>query len=108
MRDGLYRVQFQTQRGMGTGVVYTQGGKMWGGDAALYYVGSYTQTGDKLTANVMTDRHSQVAGIASVFGIDKVTITLEGTVKGDTVTCNGKAAQAPGVTFQATLSRISD
>jgi hypothetical protein len=108
MRDGLYKVQFQTPRGMGTGVVYAQAGKMWGGDAALYYVGTYTQSGENLSAHVETNRHSQVPGVVPVFGIDKVTIKLEGSVKGDTVTCQGTAAQAPSVTFQAVLNRISD
>lgn len=108
MRDGLYKVHFKTPMGEGGGVVYTAGGKLWGGDAGLYYVGSYTEAGDKLTASVNTNRHTQWPGLASVFGVDRVTIALNGTVSGDTVTCTGTAAQAPGVQFGCVLTRISD
>jgi len=107
MRDGLYRVHFETPSGKGAGVVYIQGGKLWGGDSGLYYVGNYIETGTQLTATVKTNRHSQFPGVISVFGRDQVTIKLVGTVKGDTVTCTGTAAEAPGVTFKAVLSRIS-
>lgn len=108
MRDGLYKVKFQTPMGEGAGVVYTTGGKLWGGDGGLFYVGSYTETGNKLTATVNTNRHTQWPGLVSVFGVDSVTIRLDGTVNGDTVTCKGTAAQAPGVQFGCVLTRISD
>jgi hypothetical protein len=32
---------------------------------------------------------------ASVFGLDKVTLTLDGTVHGDVVSCKGQAAEVP-------------
>lgn len=108
MRDGLYKVLFQTPLGAGAGVVHLQAGKIRGGDAALYYVGSYQSDGEKFSADVVTDRHTQMPGIVSVFGKDKVHIRLTGKVSGDTVTVQGSAAEAPGVGFQATLARISD
>ena len=70
--------------------------------------GPYKITGDKLTATVTTNRHTHYSGIPSIFGIDKVTIRLDGTVRGDTADCVGKADQAPGVAFHANLTRISD
>lgn len=108
MRDGLYKVQFQTPLGWGAGVVFAQGGKLWGGDAGLFYVGTYSQDGDKVTASVKTNRHTQNPGITSVFGRDQVTISLSGTSNGDAAKFNGKAPEAPNVAFTAELTRISD
>src|SRR3569832_762146 len=73
MRDGLYRADFRTRRGSGSGVVHAQDGKMWGGDAQMYYVGSYSMNGRRITAQVTATRHTQRAIDASVFGLDKVT-----------------------------------
>jgi hypothetical protein len=108
MRDGLYRADFRTQRGSGSGVVHAQDGKMWGGDAQMYYVGSYTMIGRRITARVTASRHTQRAIDASVFGLDKVTLMLDGTVHGDAVSCTGKAAEVPDADFGAELTRVSD
>jgi hypothetical protein len=108
MRDGLYRADFRTQRGSGSGVVHAQGGKMWGGDAGMYYIGTYSMMGSRLTAHVTANRHTNLAMDASVFGLEKVTLTLDGTVHGDVVSCSGRAAEAPGADFGAELVRISD
>jgi len=108
MRDGLYKVEFQTKLGMGAGVVHMLGGKIWGGDSALYYIGTYRLEGNRFTASVSTNRHASDPSIRSVFGVDRVTISLEGVTDGDTGVMTGKAAEAPGVTFQARLVRISD
>ena len=106
LRDGFYGVKFKTPRGEGAGVVVLANGQMRGGDSALAYSGSFKQDGDTFNASVNTSRHAQ--GIQSVFGVDAVTITLSGKTVGDTATCTGTAAQAPGLTFQAVLTRISD
>jgi hypothetical protein len=108
MRDGLYKVEFQTPLGVGAGVIHLVGGKIWGGDAGLYYVGTYALSGSEFTAEVATDRHTHYAGIVSVFGKDRVRISLKGTTSGDSGQVVGTAAESPGVTFQAKFSRIAD
>jgi T3SS negative regulator,GrlR len=108
MRDGLYRVLFQTPLGWGSGIVYASGGRLWGGDAGLFYVGTYKREGDNVVAEVRTDRHTQHPGITSVFGRDQVKITLAGVSSGDTVRLRGNATEAPGVDFTAELTRLSD
>ena len=106
MRDGIYKVQFQTQLGQGAGVVVLQGGKLRGGDSSIYYIGTYSQSGDQLTADVATDAHS--SGIGSVFGVDRAHIHLTGKVTGDAAQMTGTAREAPNVSFQAILTRIGD
>lgn len=108
MRDGLYRVHFQTPLGWGAGIIHAVGGRLWGGDAALYYTGSYQQSGDDVTAEVTTGRHTQIAGIASVFGRDQVRVTLSGVSSGDVIKLQGRAAEVPEFPFAAELTRIGD
>ena len=109
IREGLYKVEFKTQIGMGYGVVLIRSGKLWGGDTGMFYIGSYTEDGNKIVANVAIDRHSRTAAIpTSVFGVERANITLTGVVSGDVVTTTGTAREAPGVTFQATLRFLSE
>jgi hypothetical protein len=42
-------------------------------------------------------------GHASVFGLDDLTLSLEGSCKGTTFSCWGFAAEAPDLPFRATL-----
>jgi hypothetical protein len=51
-------------------------GKLTGGDTVLAYSGTYFQNGDRFSASVRTQRHSP--GQASIFGIDKLDLTLTG------------------------------
>jgi hypothetical protein len=106
LTDGFYGVRFKTPRGEGAGVVMLANGKMRGGDSSLAYSGSFAQDGDNFNAKVATSRHAQ--GLLSVFGVDAVNITLTGKSSGTGANCTGTAAEAPGLTFQAVLSRISD
>lgn len=108
MKDGLYRVQFQTPLGWGAGVLYASGGRLWGGDGAMFYVGTYKQEGNNVVADVRTNRHTQVPGVASVFGRDQVRITLSGIASGDKIKLNGRSPEAPNVTFTAELMHLSD
>ena len=56
MKNGLYSIHVSLQdgrSGKGSGVVLFRDGKIFGGDAYLFYTGSYTSKGD-------TDRKSVV------------------------------------------------
>jgi hypothetical protein len=106
MVDGLYRVHFQTPLGTGAGVVYLSNGKLWGGDSVLYYVGNYILSGDALSASVVTARHT--GGSQSVFGIDRVSIRLNGRLQGNTANLSGSSIEAPGIAFQAIMTKLID
>ncbi|MHB8382989.1 MAG: hypothetical protein ACYDC3_11720 [Candidatus Binataceae bacterium] len=108
MKDGLYRVHFETQLGAGSGVVVLQAGKLRGGDSRTFYVGTYSENGSQFAAQVVTDKHSDTSGIFSVFGVDRAHITLTGTTSGDSTKMSGTATERPGIRFGATLTRISD
>jgi hypothetical protein len=106
LRNGSYSAWFRTPKGEGTGVVVHNDGKMIGGDTVIAYTGSYVEEGDKFTASITTERHTQ--GQPSVFGIDEIDLTLTGKSTPTTASCTGTAKQAPGLTFEATLIRMAD
>ena len=106
LRNGSYSVWFRTPRGEGTGVIALDDGKMIGGDTVIAYAGSYVVEGNTFTASIKTERHTP--GQASVFGIDRVDLTLTGKSTPTTASCTGTAKQAPGLTFEATLVRMDD
>jgi hypothetical protein len=108
MLEGLYKVEFKTPLGAGSGVVFAREGKMWGGDAGLFYTGSYTESGADVIATVSTDRHTAYPGTTSVFGRDQVQIKLSGKMNGDSGVFQGSSPQAPGVGFTAALRKISN
>jgi hypothetical protein len=83
-------------------------GKAQGGDSGLYYDGSYQVSGDQFSATLSTGRHDRNTGMVSVFGVDEVTINLQGSWSGDQATVRGSSPQAPGVSFDATLKRLAD
>lgn len=108
MRDGLYKVQFNTPLGEGYGVVTLDGGRLRGGDSMMFYTGSYQVNGNQFDANVQTNVHSPQAGMASVLGTGTASLTLTGNFNGDSGTMKGSSPQAPNIPFSATLTRIAD
>jgi hypothetical protein len=78
LKDGLYKVEFRTPLGMGAGVVVLQGGQVRGGDSRTYYVGSYSESSSQFSAKVKVDTHTNFPGLSSVFGRDRVNISLRG------------------------------
>jgi hypothetical protein len=101
LKDGQYTVWFRTPRGEGTGIVQLANGKISGGDSVFDYSGSYQFDDDRFSATLSTRRYA--AGPPTLFGVDEVEVKLTGKSNGTTACCSGTAAQAPGVTFEATL-----
>ena len=108
LQEGLYKVEFHTVHGTGTGVVYAVGGKLRGGNSAFAFIGNYVDKGDGIQVKVTTQRHNPDPAFKPLFGIDMITLTLKGADDGSMVDFEGTAMQLPGVTFKATLTRISD
>ena len=108
MREGLYKVEFHTVHGSGTGVVYAIAGKFRGGNSGFAFIGNYTGKGDDIHAKISTQRHNDDPDFKPLFGKDMITLTLKGSESGDMVDFEGTALQLPGVAFKAVLTRISD
>ena len=108
MQEGLYKVEFHTVHGTGTGVIYAHSGKLRGGNSAFAFVGSYRDEGDGVAVKVSTERHHSDSAFQPLFGTDRITLTLKGQDNGRLVDFEGTALQLPGVAFKATLTRICD
>ncbi len=108
MQEGLYKVEFHTVHGTGTGVLYATCGKLRGGNSGFAFIGNYTPKDDEILVKISTQRHNPDPGIKPLFGIDMITLTLKGTANGDMVDFEGTALQLPGVAFKAVLTRIGD
>ena len=108
MQEGLYKVEFHTVHGTGTGVVYAVNGKLRGGNSAFAFIGNYADRSDGVHVKVTTQRHNPDPAYKPLFGTDMITLTLRGSEDGDMVDFEGTALQLPGVAFKAILTRISD
>ena len=108
MREGLYKVEFHTVHGTGTGVIYAISGKLRGGNSGFACIGNYGSKGEEIHVKISTQRHNQDPALKPLFGTDMITLTLKGTEDGEMIDFEGTALQLPGVTFKAILTRIGD
>ncbi len=108
LQAGLYKVQFHTVHGTGSGVIYAIDGKLRGGNSAFAFVGSYSGQGDSIQVRIATERHNDDPQFKPLFGTDRITLTLRGKDEGHMVDFEGTALQLPGVAFKATMTRIAD
>jgi subtilisin family serine protease len=108
LREGLYKVEFHTVYGTGTGVIYAVNGKLRGGNSGFAFIGNYNGKGDEVHVKISTQRHNDDPALQPLFGTDMITLTLKGTANDDMVDFEGTALQLPGVAFKAVLTRIGD
>lgn len=108
LMPGLYKIEFSTKLGTGYGLVVMDDGKVRGGDAAFAYVGTYREDGDGFVVDVKISRHTESAAMTSLFGNDEATVHLQGNSSGSIIDLQGRAAEAPDVSFKAILSHLSE
>ena len=108
MQAGLYKLEFHTVHGTGSGVIYVIDGKLRGGNSAFAFVGSYSGQGDAIQVKIATERHNDDPSFKPLFGTDRITLTLKGKDSGSMIDFEGTALQLPGVVFRSTMTRICD
>jgi len=112
MKNGLYSVHVKTldgHFGKGSGVLVFRDGTLLGGDAFLYYTGSYTTDGTTLKGELLVDQHTQPRDVAPLFGGRPVSIGFSGKI-GDTESTIGGTALfgKQSIRLTATLRRVAD
>ncbi|ABE62969.1 conserved hypothetical protein [Nitrobacter hamburgensis X14] len=114
MKNGLYSVHvalLDGRVGKGSGVVMFRDGKILGGDAYLFYTGSYfTKDDGTFRGEVLVQRHTPSADANLLFGSSQpVGIGVTGTFTDTTGTMNGTAlvGKASQI-FRATLHKLAD
>src|SRR5256714_15056437 len=71
MKNGLYSIHVSLQdgrTGKGSGVILFRDGKILGGDAYLFYTGTYTSKGDTFKGEVLVQRHTSSPDANPLFG----------------------------------------
>ena len=114
MKNGLYSIHVTLQdgrSGKGSGVVMFRDGKILGGDAYLYYIGSYAvRPGNTFKGEVLIQRHTSSPDANPLFGgPNPVGVGVSGTytdhsAEMDGTALVGKASQI----FKATLRFLAD
>ena len=111
--NGLYSIHVSLQdgrSGKGSGVVMFLDGKIVGGDAYLYYTGSYTTKGDTFKGEVLVQRHTSSPDANPLFGgPSPVGIGVSGTFTDTAAVMNGTAlvGKASQI-FTATLRKLAE
>jgi T3SS negative regulator,GrlR len=114
MNNGLYSIHVNLldgRSGKGSGVVLFRNGQILGGDAYLFYTGSYTVSGDTFKGEVLVQRHTSPRDNDNPLfgGPSPVGIGVSGTFGDTRGTMNGTALVGKNSQiFNATLHRLAD
>jgi len=112
MINGLYSIHvgmLDGHIGRGSGVLVFRDGHIHGGDAMLYYVGTYSVKDATVKGAVTVNQHTRIPDITPLFGGVEVSIGFSGQFdeRGAKLSGSafiGKATQL----FSATLRKLSD
>ena len=113
MKNGLYSIHVNLldgRSGKGSGVIVFRDGKILGGDAYLFYTGTYSVKGDSFKGEVLVQRHTASPDANPLFGGPApVGIGVSGTFTDTTAVMNGTAlvGKASQI-FAATLRKLAD
>jgi hypothetical protein len=114
MKNGLYSIHVSLQdgrSGKGSGVVMFRDGKILGGDAYLYYIGSYTvRPGNTFKGEVLIQRHTSSPDANPLFGgPSPVGVGVSGSYTENSAVMDGTAlvGKASQI-FRATLRFLAE
>src|SRR3954470_9773640 len=113
MHNGLYSIHVKLldgRSGKGSGVVLFRNGQILGGDAYLFYTGSYTMSGETFKGEVLVQSHTRSPDVNPLFGgPSPVGIGVTGTFSGNAAVMTGTAlvGKASQI-FNATLRKLAD
>lgn len=108
MDNGLYFIRVEPAGGGRTengGVLVLRNGRILGGDAFFYYVGSYSAACGSWTGEFSTRQHTRSDLAKPVFGGNEVTVAFAGTYSDGTAEVQ---ATSPAGGYRVNLRRIAD
>ena len=113
MKNGLYSIHVELldgRSGKGSGVILFRDGQILGGDAYLFYTGSYAVNGNAFKGEVLVQSHTRSSDANPLFGgPNPVGIGVSGTFTDTTAVMSGTAlvGKASQI-FRATLKKLAD
>ena len=93
--NGLYSIHIRMLDGVDgslTGVMLLNQGRILGGDASFYYLGSYTSENGRWKGQILNQEHTPAIGENPIFGGHEVGIGFSGT-------CDGQGALLDATAF---------
>lgn len=112
MKNGLYSVHVTLgdgRMGKGSGVLVFRDGEILGGDAFLFYVGSYELRADRLFGEVVINQHTPSPEATPLFGGREVGIGFSGPFTDEKLTVHGTALVGrDSMSFFATFKRLAE
>ncbi len=113
MDNGLYFLRVEPAGGgkaANGGVFVLRNGKILGGDAFFYYVGSYSSAGaGSWTGEFSTHQHTRSELAAPVFGARDATVSFSGSFAGTTAEIEATSkVEGADRGFRVALCRIAD
>jgi hypothetical protein len=112
MKNGLYSIHVKMLDGhpdRGAGVLVLRDGDMRGGNASLFYTGSYTCDGQKWKGELVTIPHTRNPGPTTIFEDRESGIGFSGTFTDDAAEAMGTALLGKvSLTFRVTLRRLAE
>ena len=108
MLEALWSIEFLSNvGGFGSGVVVLETGRILGGDAQYFYVGSYSVENHTIRAKVKVTHYSGQP--FTVFGQAKeVTLNLTGTPAQDTFEVSGTVSENPTLSISIRFTRRAE
>jgi hypothetical protein len=112
MKNGLYSIHvglLDGRSGKGSGVILFREGQIFGGDAYLYYTGSYSVKGDTFKGEVLVQHHTRNPEVNPLFGgPNPVGIGVTGTFTDTEAVMNGTALVGKAsLIFRATMRLLA-
>jgi hypothetical protein len=108
--NGLYSIHLKVLDGLPgglTGVMLLNNGRILGGDAFFYYLGSYSSTNGRWKGQMVNQEHTPARGEDPVFGGHEIGIGFSGTCDAQGGTLEGTAlAGKRSIRFEAALELI--
>jgi hypothetical protein len=108
MDNGLYFIRVEPAGGgrpENGGILVLRNGRILGGDAFFYYVGSYSGTGERWNGEFSTRQHTRSDLAKPIFGGQEVTVAFSGS-------CSEGAAEVQATSvgggYRIVLRRIAD
>lgn len=108
MRNGIYRVKYDSERGAGSGVCIFNSGRISGGDKTHYFAGRCSQSGTRFTAEVEARRHYRDAEPPTVPDLDVLHYVIEGVCDTDFVQATAQVSELPGHTVHLTYRWMAE
>lgn len=108
MRNGIYRVKYESRRGTGSAVCIFNNGRISGGDKTHFFAGSFSESGTRFAGKVQARRHFRDSEPPAVPDLDSLHYVIEGTCGTDFVQATAEVPEMPGHTVYLTYKWLCE